>query len=274
MSSTRLADWLRAGNAIKTVDDFAAAHAGNAPVLVFVDSGGAFNNDTECVDGNRGNAADHLTKDVVPFMESTYGVSANPANWGIVGWSMGGTCAVDLTVMHPDMFSTFEDIAGDIAPNSGTKQQTIDRLFGGNAATYADFDPTTVITRHGPYTGVSGWFDISGTTPHHARQPTAVNAANNGGNGIGGRDPAGRTSGQTAAANSLCGLGDHQRDRLCRGGPGRQARLAVRRTCLRRGAALAGRPDRHSRGAAETAADAPAPARPRLQAAAQVMRRQ
>ena len=106
------ADWLRAGNAIKTVDDFAAAHRGNAPVLVFVDSGGAFNNDTECVNGTRGNAADHLTKDVPAFMEATYGVSANPANWGIVGWSMGGTCAVDLAVMHPDKFSTFEDIAG------------------------------------------------------------------------------------------------------------------------------------------------------------------
>ena len=65
------ADWLRTGNAIKTIDDFAAAHHGNAPVFVFVDSGGAFNNDTECVNGSRGNAADHLTKDVVPYMVST-----------------------------------------------------------------------------------------------------------------------------------------------------------------------------------------------------------
>jgi S-formylglutathione hydrolase FrmB len=200
------ADWLRAGNAIKTVDDFAAAHNGNAPVLVFVDSGGAFNNDTECVDGTRGNAADHLTKDVVPFMETTYGVSRSAAKWGIVGWSMGGTCAVDLTVMHPDLFSTFEDIAGDMGPNSGTKQQTIERLFGGNAAQYADFDPVTVISRHGPYSGVSGWFDISGTAST-APPPTAVNAANAGGNGLGGSDAAGRTNDQTEAANSLCGLG-------------------------------------------------------------------
>ena len=127
------ADWLRTGNAIKTVDDFAAAHGGNAPVLVFVDPGGAFNNDTECVNGSRGNSADHLTKDVVPYMVSHYGVSPHRSNWGVVGWSMGGTCAVDLAVMHPDMFSAFEDIAGDIAPNSGTKDQTIARLFGGNA---------------------------------------------------------------------------------------------------------------------------------------------
>ena len=76
------ADWLRAGNAVKTVDDFAAAHGGNAPVLVFVDSGGAFNNDTECVNGTRGNAADHLTKDVVPFMESNFGVSRRTRRTG------------------------------------------------------------------------------------------------------------------------------------------------------------------------------------------------
>jgi S-formylglutathione hydrolase FrmB len=200
------ADWLRAGNAIKTVDDFASTHAGNAPVLVFVDSGGAFNNDTECVNGARGNAADHLTKDVVPFMEANYGVSTAKANWGIVGWSMGGTCAVDLTTMHPDVFGTFEDIAGDLSPNSGTKQQTIDRLFGGNAAQYAAFDPTTVITRHGRYSGISGWFAISGSAAT-TRLPTAVNAANNGGNGLGGRDTAGRPSAQTSAANSLCALG-------------------------------------------------------------------
>ena len=171
------ADWLRAGNAVTTVDDFAYAHRGNAPVLVFVDAGGAFNNDTECVNGAHGNAADHITKDVVPYMISKFGVSSNRANWGVVGWSMGGTCAVDLTVMHPDMFSAFEDIAGDLSPNAGTKEQTVARLFGGSAAAWAAFDPTTVITHHDPYTGVAGWFDVNGD-----------------------RD-------QAAAANSLCSLG-------------------------------------------------------------------
>src|SRR6478736_8651669 len=74
-------DWLRTGNAISTIDGFAATHAGNAPVLVFVDSGGSFNNDTECVSGPRGNVADHLTKDVVPYLSSTFGVSPASANW-------------------------------------------------------------------------------------------------------------------------------------------------------------------------------------------------
>jgi S-formylglutathione hydrolase FrmB len=198
-------DWLRAGDAIDTADAFAAANHGNAPVMVFVDTGGAFNNDTECVNGSRGNSADHLTKDVVPFMEQTYGVSADRANWGLVGWSMGGTCAVDLATMHPDMFSTFEDIAGDLAPNSGTRQQTIDRLFGGSAAAYAAFDPTSVIAKHGPYNRLSGWFDVNGAGP--STGPTALNAVNANGTGLGGQDAAAHTSNQTSAANSLCALG-------------------------------------------------------------------
>lgn len=156
---------MRAGSVVKTMDEFARAHHGYAPVLAFVDPGGAFNNDTECVNGSRGMAADHLTKDVVPYMEARYRVSPAAANWGIVGWSMGGTCAVDLTVMHPELFNAFVDVAGDVGPNSGTKAQTIDRLFGGKAAAWDAFDPTTVINRHGQYHGVAGWFDLN-PPPH------------------------------------------------------------------------------------------------------------
>lgn len=199
------ADWLRTGNAISTIDKFAAAHGGQAPVLVFVDAGGSFNNDTECVNGPRGNVADHLTKDVVPFMESTFDVRSGAPNWGIVGWSMGGTCAVDLTVMHPDLFSSFVDIAGDMGPSAGTKDQTIKRLFNGDAAAWANFDPTTVMNRHGAYTGVSGWFAISADPPTQ-RHNNSTN--NDDAVGLGGRDAAGNPGDQTLAANTLCALGE------------------------------------------------------------------
>jgi S-formylglutathione hydrolase FrmB len=198
------ADWLRTGSAAKTIDDFARAHGGNAPVFVFADSGGSFNNDTECVNGSRGNVADHLTKDVVPYMISHFGVSPASANWGLVGWSMGGTCAVDLTVMHPELFSAFVDIAGDLGPTAGTKEQTIARLFRGDANAWAAFDPTTVITKHGPYQGVSGWFAIS-STPATPRKN--VDAGSNDASGLGGRDAAGNPGDQTEAAKTLCALG-------------------------------------------------------------------
>jgi len=165
------ADWPRSGNVVATLDGYAHSHGGAAPIFVFVDTGGRFNNDTECVNGPRGNAADHLTKDIRPYVISQFGASSDPANWGVVGWSMGGTCAVDLTVMHPDLFSTFEDIAGDRGPTAGTKQQTIDRLYGGSAARWDAFDPMTVMARHGPYAGVSGWFDEARTPPTDQYSP-------------------------------------------------------------------------------------------------------
>jgi S-formylglutathione hydrolase FrmB len=199
------ADWTRAGNAIKTIDDFAATHDGKAPVLVFVDSGGAFNNDTECVNGVRGNAADHLTKDVVPFMVSAFGVSSHRSNWGVAGWSMGGTCAVDLTVMHPDLFSAFVDVAGDFFPNAGTRTQTIARLFGGNADAWAAFDPTTVINRHGPYRDVAGWFAISSDASPAPRRDLQL--SDSGAIRLAAREAAANPGNQTAAAYSLCALG-------------------------------------------------------------------
>lgn len=199
------ADWARAGNAVDTVDAFAAAHGGNAPVLVLVDPSGTFGNDTEGVNGVRGNAADHLTQDVVPYMISNFGVSPDPAHWGVVGFSMGGTIAVDLTVMHPTLFSAFVDIEGDLGPNTGNKAQTIATLFGGNADAWAAFDPTTVITRHGRYTGVSGWFAISsGDSPTPGRGVTTVDSA---AMALAGRGAATDPGNQAAAAGSLCALG-------------------------------------------------------------------
>lgn len=194
-------DWLRPGGAFTAIDNFAATHQGFAPVGVFVDPTGSFDNDTECVNGSRGNAADHLVKDVVPFMVSNFGVSASRDNWGVAGWSMGGTCAVDLTVMHPEVFSAFVDIAGDRSPNIGTKELTIARLFGGNSAAWSDFDPTTVMTRHGHYAGVSGWFDVPASSgPRNVAEeasPTLSTAKT---------DPVANPEGQDAAANALCAV--------------------------------------------------------------------
>ena len=141
---------------------------------MFVDSTGAFTNDTECVNGPRGNAADHLTKDVVPYMISNFGVSPDAADWGIVGWSTGGTCALMLTVKHPELFSTFVDIDGQKGPNAGTKQQTIARLFGGDSDAWAAFDPKTIMERHGLYSGVSGWFAVSEEAPTVYRKGATV----------------------------------------------------------------------------------------------------
>lgn len=191
------ADWLGPGGAFTAIDTFAAAHHGFSPVLVFVDPTGSFDNDTECVNGTRGNAADHLSKDVIPFLVSNFGVSPDRANWGVAGWSMGGTCAVDLAVTHPELFSAFVDIAGDRSPNVGPKDVTVAKLYGGNQAAWAAFDPITVMTRHGRYTGLSGWFDVPGSGDAHS-------LAEQGNPTLAGSDPNANPEGQDAAARALC----------------------------------------------------------------------
>ena len=180
------ADWLRTGGAVKMLDDFAAAHHGNAPCRRIRRSRRRVQQRHRVRQRQPRQQRRSPDQRCCPVHGLALTASApTAAKWGIVGWSMGGTCAVDLAVMHPDMFSAFEDIAGDIGPNSGTKDQTIARLFGGNADAWAAFDPTTVITKHGPYTGVAGWFDVNGSTA------TIQRAKND----------------QAAAANSLCALG-------------------------------------------------------------------
>lgn len=196
-------NWPLSSNSQRTIDDFVAAHGGNAPVFVFVDSTGAFTNDTECVNGPRGNAADHLTKEVVPYVVSNFGVSPHAADWGIVGWSAGGTCALTLTVTHPELFSAFVDIDGQKGPNAGTKRQTIARLFGGDVDSWAAFDPKTAMEKHGLYPGVSGWFSVSDDTPTVYRTGATVPSAVS----VEEPDDEANDLDHAAVANYMCTLG-------------------------------------------------------------------
>ncbi|WP_343997045.1 alpha/beta hydrolase, partial [Williamsia deligens] len=155
-------DWVRSGDALQTVDAYARDHRGVAPILVLPDPSGNLTTDTECVDGPRGNVDTHLVDEVRPYVVQRFGASPAARNWAVVGWSMGGTCAIDLVARHPDDFATFVDISGDIGPNTGDKQTTIKTLFGNDEEAWNRFDPTTVMLRHGPYRDVAGWFVSEG----------------------------------------------------------------------------------------------------------------
>jgi S-formylglutathione hydrolase FrmB len=198
------ADWIRTGGALDVIDHYQQTHGGVSPILVFADAGGTFNNDTECVNGPRGNAADHLTKDLRPYIAQHFGASEDPQQWGVVGWSMGGSCAADLAVMHPELFRSFENIAGDLGPTVGDRNKTIQQLYGGNAAAWAQFDPMTVLAHHGPYANTAGWFEDSQQNPAFKRHPHP-NKGQDDNAGYGGHVEGGDFSqDQTAEAHQLC----------------------------------------------------------------------
>jgi S-formylglutathione hydrolase FrmB len=153
-------DWVRAGQVIKVANHWAATHGGAAPAMVFVDENGAKGFDTECVNGPQGNSETYLTLTVPGYIAHTLGIEDNPARWAVVGFSEGGTCAVDLGVMHPRVFGRFVDVAGDEAPNYGfrqTWQTTVVDLYGGNLAAFRSHNPLEVMATH-RYRHVAGWF--------------------------------------------------------------------------------------------------------------------
>jgi S-formylglutathione hydrolase FrmB len=149
--------WPTSGRAISTADAFAATHHGLAPILVFVDQNGSATGDTECVDGPRGNAETYLTVDVPAFLTQRLGVPEVPDRWAVAGFSEGGTCALDLTLVHPNLFHHFVDLAGDDRPTLGNPQRNRTALFGGSTLALRDHDPDHLLLAH-RYKDVSCWF--------------------------------------------------------------------------------------------------------------------
>ncbi|MDT4989987.1 MAG: hypothetical protein QOI74_4081 [Micromonosporaceae bacterium] len=150
-------NWIRAGGAESTADAYAATHRGVAPVLVVVDQNGSTIGDSECVDGPQGNAETFLTVDVPTFITHTLRVSRDPARWGIVGFSEGGTCALDLVVAHPDIYRHIVDLGGDTRPSLGGPQHTLTALFGGSVAAEQAHDPLRMLAAR-RYSRVTAWF--------------------------------------------------------------------------------------------------------------------
>jgi hypothetical protein len=141
-----------------------------APILVLADHNGSNLGDSECVDGPRGRAESYLTVDVPRFVTSQFGTAAGGAHWAVAGLSEGGTCAVTLALRHPDVFGTFADFSGDLAPNMGGPRRTARMLYGGDVAQIAQHDPLTLLARR-PAPAVAGWFEV-GVADHRPRRST------------------------------------------------------------------------------------------------------
>jgi enterochelin esterase-like enzyme len=151
---------------LKTLDAYAAAHDGLAPIVVSPDQLGSQGANPMCVDSPLGNSATYLTVDVPNWIRANLNVLPSPHYWAIGGLSQGGTCSIQLGAGHPELFSGIVDASGQLAPTLGNDTKTIDRAFGGNAAAYDAAKPLAIMAAKAPYTDTVAVFGV-GANDHN-----------------------------------------------------------------------------------------------------------
>lgn len=176
-------DWVEGGRAQFTADAWAAAHGGVAPVLVMPDINGSLTGDTECVDSPLGHVETYLTVDVPAVVRTTLGTLPPGPAWAVAGLSEGGSCAIMLTLRHPDLFTAFGDFSGLAGPRVGETNadtaDTVAQLFGGSPQQFAAHEPADLLTAR-RFPGVGGWFQVGALDAEPlaaARQLTPLAAA-------------------------------------------------------------------------------------------------
>jgi S-formylglutathione hydrolase FrmB len=167
-------DWVFAGRLAAVMDSFAAAHDGLAPVVVVPDATGSEVGNTLCVDSRLGAAETYLAEDVPSWLGANLDVDLS--RLAIGGFSFGGTCALQLSLRRPDVYRTFLDVSGQVAPTLGDLGTTVKAAFGGDMAAYRRVDPLTEL-RTGRYPDTAGVFVVGRGDDVYRPQAEQVAAA-------------------------------------------------------------------------------------------------
>ncbi|WP_328537436.1 alpha/beta hydrolase [Streptomyces sp. NBC_00344] len=115
----------------KTAYDLVKAGRMRPMVLVMLRPTVAPPRDTECVNIPGGPQTETFFADDVPgAVRAAYRIGPGPRNWGSIGDSTGGYCALKLAVHHPDMYGA---AAGLSAYYRAAEDPTTGDLFRGSA---------------------------------------------------------------------------------------------------------------------------------------------
>ncbi|MGI5126325.1 alpha/beta hydrolase [Pseudonocardia sp. CA-107938] len=166
-------DWLLAGRLAQVLDQWAAAHAGLAPVVVVPDATGASLANPLCMDSRLGRAETYLTVDVPAWIGSHLQVGPGRA---VGGFSFGGTCALQLAVRRPDVYPTFLDVSGQAEPTLGDHARTVAATFGGDEAAFRAVNPLPQLAAR-RYPGSAGLLLVGADDPVYRPQAEQVAAA-------------------------------------------------------------------------------------------------
>jgi pimeloyl-ACP methyl ester carboxylesterase len=102
-----------------------------------------------------GNWEDFVVRDVVRYVDDNYKTLPYPQSRGITGYEMGGFGALNLAMLHPDVFSTVYAISPGLFDNQGLR---LHGMFGGSTAIKrlidkkAEFEKKTRDEAHAEFT--------------------------------------------------------------------------------------------------------------------------
>jgi len=161
----------------QSLDAYAAAHDGLAPIVVAPDQLGAPTANPMCVDSPLGNSQSYLTIDVPNWIKANLNVIDDPHYWAVGGLSQGGTCSIQLGAAFPNLFGAILDASGEQYPRMGNPQKTADAAFGGSLARYEAAYPTNIMQQHGQYTDTFAVFGVGSNDEAFLPQVKAIYSA-------------------------------------------------------------------------------------------------
>jgi S-formylglutathione hydrolase FrmB len=145
-------DWLDKGSAATVLDDFAATHHGQTPVVVMPDINGSDAGDTGCVHAPGGANVERYLNTVVPRWALEHlPITSARSEWAIAGLSEGGTCAAMLALRAYPGYRLFGDFSGLAHLTVGPRNNppaTIAQLFGGSRTAYDQHDPILLMQQN------------------------------------------------------------------------------------------------------------------------------
>lgn len=168
-------DWTTSIQMPQVMDEFAAENNGVAPIVVVADPIAERLGNTLCVDSPRGNADTYMAEDVPHWIEQNLQASTDHTQWAIAGFSFGGTCAVQLALEHPDLYPNFLAMSAQEEPTIGTRQETVDAFFGGDAKAFSEHNPLDILAAR-QFPTLHGTFAV-GADDHEYRPATEELAA-------------------------------------------------------------------------------------------------
>jgi enterochelin esterase-like enzyme len=150
-----------------TLDAYAAAHGGLAPIAIVADQLSATTVDPACHDSERyGAVSSYFSVSIPEWARTHLNVIDDSRYWTIGGYSNGGACAWAWGATFPELWGNVLNVSGNEFPGSETVDRTIDEVFGGDRAAFEAASPTAQLAQHpGAYDGHVAIFTYGSEDP-------------------------------------------------------------------------------------------------------------